>query len=98
MSRPPDETSPTDTSASAGGAGAPPEPQEPNRAPAGLTREYRSDTIRVLWFAERCTHSAECIRALRRVFDPRRRPWVDVEAASADAIVQWARGRVTRQP
>ncbi len=40
----------------------------------------------MLWFADRCIHSAECIRALPRVFDPRRRPWVDIDAASADAI------------
>jgi hypothetical protein len=27
-----------------------------------------------------------CIRALPHVFDPRRRPWVDIDAANADAI------------
>lgn len=73
-------------SASAGGCGAPPEPESRNRAPAGLTREYRSEHVSVLWFAERCIHSAECIRRLPRVFDPDRRPWIDVDAASADEI------------
>ena len=71
--------------AAAGGAGAPPGPDEPNRAPA-VTREYRTDRITVEWYAERCIHSANCIRALPRVFDPTRRPWVDVDAADADAI------------
>lgn len=72
--------------AGSGGCGAPPEPHAPNQAPAGLTREYRSESISVLWFAERCIHSGECIRALPGVFDPRRRPWVKVDAAGADAV------------
>ena len=71
--------------AASGGAGAPPRPDEPNRAPA-VTREYGTDRITVQWYAERCIHSANCIRALPQVFDPRRRPWVDVDAADADAI------------
>ncbi|NUS48983.1 MAG: hypothetical protein HOQ15_15415 [Gemmatimonadaceae bacterium] len=72
-------------SASAGGAGAPPHPAEPNRAPP-VTREYGTERITVQWHAERCIHSANCVRALPRVFDPRRRPWVDAQAADADAI------------
>jgi uncharacterized Fe-S cluster protein YjdI len=71
--------------AAAGGTGAPPHPAEPNRAPPA-TREYATERITVEWRAERCIHSANCIRALPRVFDPKRRPWVDVEAADADAI------------
>ena len=38
------------------------------------------------WYAGRCIHSANCVRALRAVFDPQRRRWVDPAAASADAI------------
>jgi uncharacterized Fe-S cluster protein YjdI/CDGSH-type Zn-finger protein len=71
--------------ASEGGAGAPPEPQAPNCAP-DLTREYSTPEISVQWFAGRCIHSANCVRALQRVFDPQRRPWVDPAAAPADAI------------
>lgn len=74
--------------AGAGGAGAPPERRVSNHAPPGLTREYRSDDITVLWHADRCIHSGECIRALPRVFNPRRRPWVKLEEATADAIAE----------
>jgi uncharacterized Fe-S cluster protein YjdI/CDGSH-type Zn-finger protein len=72
--------------ASAGGAGAPPDPTGPNRAP-DLTREYATADVTVQWYAGRCIHSGNCVRALQAVFDPRRRPWVDPTAASADAIV-----------
>lgn len=75
----------SDADAGAGGAGAPPPPGEANKAP-DLTREYANERIRVQWYASRCIHSAECIRALPGVFDPRRRPWVDIDAADADAV------------
>ena len=71
--------------ASDGGAGAPPHPDDQNRAP-DLTREYQTPEITVQWYAERCIHSANCVRALRDVFDPKRRPWIDPTAAPADAI------------
>ena len=73
--------------AAAGGAGAPPHPTEPNRAP-DVMRTYSTDRITVEWRAERCIHSANCVRALPRVFDPRRRPWVEVDAASADDVAE----------
>jgi uncharacterized Fe-S cluster protein YjdI len=50
------------------------------------TRVFRTDLITVEWYAERCVHSGNCVRALPRVFNPRRRPWVDMTAADADAI------------
>lgn len=71
--------------ASTGGAGAPPDPAGRNRAP-DLTRAYRAGDITVEWYAGRCIHSANCVRALPHVFDPRRRPWVAPDAASADQI------------
>jgi uncharacterized Fe-S cluster protein YjdI len=80
------ESAGREPNASAGGAGAPPDPTGPNRAP-DLTREYANDEVTVQWYAGRCIHSANCVRALQRVFDPRRRPWVDPNAGSAEAIV-----------
>ena len=76
---------PDESRASTGGAGAPPEPEAPNRAPE-LTREHGDSAITVQWFASRCIHSANCVRALPVVFDPKRRPWIEPTAASADAI------------
>jgi len=72
--------------ASAGGTGAPPPENAPNRVRAGLTREYSRPEIRVEWYASRCIHSAKCIRALPSAFDPNRRPWIDVGVADADAL------------
>lgn len=51
------------------------------------TRTYESGDLQVLWDSRRCTHVAECIRALPRVFNPLAKPWVRIDAASAEAIV-----------
>ncbi|MEJ7811504.1 MAG: (4Fe-4S)-binding protein [Gemmatimonadaceae bacterium] len=67
----------------ADGGAAPPPPDATNKAPADRTRAYRAGGITVEWYASRCIHSAACIRAQPAVFDPRRRPWVDVDAADA---------------
>jgi uncharacterized Fe-S cluster protein YjdI len=69
-----------------GGAGAPPETNESNRAP-DLTREYSNDEITVRWYAKRCIHSAACIARAPAVFDPRRRPWVDLGGADTERII-----------
>ena len=49
-------------------------------------REYRTEKIAVLWDAERCIHSANCVRGLPRVFNPMDRPWVHIEAADAEGL------------
>ena len=52
----------------------------------GVLKTYKGDGIAVGWEPALCIHVASCIRALPRVFDPNARPWVKVDAASADQI------------
>jgi uncharacterized Fe-S cluster protein YjdI/CDGSH-type Zn-finger protein len=77
-----------DLNAGSGGAGAPPDEHESNKIFADLTREYSSPGIRVQWHASRCIHTAACIKALPRVFNPGQRPWVNLEGAQADAVAE----------
>ena len=53
---------------------------------ADPTRTYDGAGITVEWRAERCIHTANCLRALPDVFDTSARPWIDVSQAEADAI------------
>ena len=55
-------------------------------APREIHKEYATDEIVVSWEPHLCEHSERCWRGLPAVFDPKRRPWVDVNAASADEI------------
>lgn len=47
---------------------------------------YEGHGITVTFDKTVCTHSAVCLRGLPAVFDVRRKRWVDVSAASPDAI------------
>ena len=51
-----------------------------------VRKEYATDEIVVSWEPHLCEHSERCWRGLPAVFDSKRRPWVDVTAASANAI------------
>jgi len=47
---------------------------------------YENDGIRVTYDARRCVHYAACVRGLPKVFNPRKRPWVAPDEATADEI------------
>jgi uncharacterized Fe-S cluster protein YjdI len=51
-----------------------------------VTKEYSTDEIVVEWEPSLCFHSHNCVRSLPQVFDPTRRPWVQVDAATADEV------------
>ena len=51
-----------------------------------LTKEYATDEIVVEWEPGPCYHSENCVRSLPQVFDDSRRPWVKVDAATADEV------------
>ena len=55
-------------------------------AERGPRRVYANDAIEVHWEPRLCIHTRNCVRQLGEVFDPGRRPWVDVDAAAPDAI------------
>lgn len=50
-------------------------------------KKYENEQITVYWFPEICTHPGICLRLLPDVFNNRRRPWVDVNAASPEEII-----------
>jgi len=52
----------------------------------GAMRSYEGEGVTVTYDLGRCIHAKECVHGLPRVFDPHRRPWVDPDAADADAV------------
>jgi uncharacterized Fe-S cluster protein YjdI len=48
---------------------------------------YSNGEITVLWQPALCIHSGICARGLREVFDPSRKPWIDVNNANSAAII-----------
>ncbi len=50
------------------------------------TLRYNGQQSTVSYDVKRCIHAAECVKRLPAVFDPARKPWVDLDQASADQI------------
>lgn len=67
------------------------DPPIEERKRSDVQREYRTDHIIVHWEPKLCIHTARCLRGLPQVFDINRRPWIEVEAASADQIAEVVR-------
>lgn len=51
-------------------------------------RSYEGAEITVHFDSRRCIHAAECVRGLRKVFDPRARPWIEPDAAPAEEVAR----------
>jgi uncharacterized Fe-S cluster protein YjdI len=51
-------------------------------------RKYTNGEITVYWKPGACVHASHCYRELIEVFDPGRRPWVDMTGASTEQIIE----------
>ena len=49
-------------------------------------KEYANDDITITWEPDKCMHSEKCWRGLGAVFNPKVRPWINVNGADADTI------------
>lgn len=51
-----------------------------------LKKEYTNGEITVVWQSGKCIHSANCVKNLSRVFQPKQQPWIKLENATAEEI------------
>ena len=51
------------------------------------TKEYSNGEVTVVWDAKKCIHSGICVKGLPSVFRPKVRPWVRINEANTEAIV-----------
>lgn len=52
-----------------------------------IAKKYSNGEVTVVWKPDVCIHSAICFNGLPEVFDPRKRPWVTIEGAGTQAMV-----------
>ena len=53
--------------------------------------KYTKGNVTVVWQPKLCTHSTICWKGLGEVFNPRVRPWVNMEGSSEERIIEQVR-------
>ncbi|WP_439487230.1 (4Fe-4S)-binding protein [Algoriphagus sp.] len=53
-----------------------------------IHKEYSNGEVTITWEPHKCIHSQKCIKGLSSVFDFERRPWINAEGDSTEAIVK----------
>jgi uncharacterized Fe-S cluster protein YjdI len=52
-----------------------------------MKKEYSNGEVTVVWQPDKCIHSAVCVKGLPNVFRPREVPWIEINAATSQEIV-----------
>ena len=50
--------------------------------------EYKNEKLVVRYDPDVCIHAGDCVRGLPSVFDVSKKPWIHVNGASPDEIVE----------
>jgi uncharacterized Fe-S cluster protein YjdI len=50
------------------------------------TKEYTNGEVTILWKQHLYAHAGVCVKALPKVYNPKARPWITPENASAEEL------------
>ena len=52
-----------------------------------VIKRYTTDDTTIVWQSAMCTHSKKCFAGLPEVFNPKNRPWVQLDESTVEKIV-----------
>jgi uncharacterized Fe-S cluster protein YjdI len=52
------------------------------------TFKYTNGEVTVVWKPDLCIHSGNCARGLSEVFKPREKPWINIDGATSEKIIE----------
>lgn len=55
--------------------------------PKNIKKEYTNGEVTVVWQSGKCIHSAVCVKNLSAVFQPQTQPWIKLENATTDEVI-----------
>jgi uncharacterized Fe-S cluster protein YjdI len=53
-----------------------------------MKKEYSNGELTVVWKPDLCIHAGNCVKQLPSVYRPGKKPWIDVEAATTEALIR----------
>jgi len=53
-----------------------------------MKKEYTNGEVTILWQPEKCIHSGKCVMGNAKVFNPRRKPWIEMEHSNTEEITR----------
>ncbi len=62
-----------------------------NTMDKAITKTYTNGTVTVVWKPDMCIHSGICLKGLPKVFNLKKRPWVNMDGATSEEIVKAVR-------
>ena len=55
------------------------------------THKYTNEEVTVVWKSNSCIHSTLCWKGLLEVFNPREKPWIKMDGATTEKIIEQVR-------
>lgn len=55
--------------------------------PKEIIKEYKNGGLTIVWKPSSCIHAAECVKALPNVYNPKAKPWIAMENASNEELI-----------
>lgn len=52
-----------------------------------IKKEYSNGELTIVWQPAKCIHSAICVQSLPKVYDPKAKPWIKMDNATTQALI-----------